>query len=91
MEYQEAKYIIDYFPRLLTEIEKDTIKYHQFGYTIGNPENDESIESKNLIQNGYEQFVINIGKRIERDSPEEYNLNKCPNCEYLTRTPYAKQ
>ena len=35
MDYQEAKYIIDNFPRLMSEIERDTIKYHHFGYKIG--------------------------------------------------------
>ena len=95
----------------MREVERDTIKYHQFGYKIGKPEHYESIESynqkkekvfskfevkendeiKNLIQNGYEQFVINIGKRIEKDSPKAYTLNQCPNCKFLARTPYAKQ
>lgn len=111
MDYQEAIYIIDYFPRLMTEVERDTIKYYRFGYKIGKPENYESLdayerkkgkvfstfgvkennETKNLIQDGFEQFVINIGKRIKEDTPEEYTLNKCPICNYLTRTPYAKQ
>jgi hypothetical protein len=111
VDYQEAKYIIDNFPRLMSEIERDTIKYHHFGYKIGKPEDSvtpqqynqkkgiifskfevkENDEIKNLIQNGYEQFVINIGNRIEKDSPEEYILNRCPNCKFIARTPYAKQ
>jgi len=111
VNYEEAKYLIDYFPRLLNEIEKDTIKYHQFGYKIGEPESYKSIQAynqkkenlyskfrikendevKNLIQNGYEEFVINIGKRIKKDSFGEYVLNRCPNCKFITRTPYAKQ
>lgn len=111
MDYQEAKYIIDNFPRLMSEIERDTIKYHHFGYKIGKSEDSvtlqqynqkkgiifskfgvkENDEIKNLIQNGYEQFVINIGNRIEKDSPEEYILNRCPNCKFIARTPYAKQ
>ena len=111
VKYQEAKYIIDHFPRLMSEIERDTIKYHHFGYKIGKPENykstqlynqkkelvfskfgvKENDEVKNLIQNGYEQFVINIGNRIEKDAFEEYTLNRCPNCKFIARTPYAKQ
>jgi len=111
VEYQEAKYIIDNFPRLMSEVEHDTIKCHHFGYKTEKSEDSvtpqqynqkkgiifskfgvkENNEIKSLIRNGYEQFVINIGNRIEKDSPEEYILNRCPNCKFIARTPYAKQ
>lgn len=56
----------------------------KFGYK----ENSELLK---MFENGYESFAIKTAKRISEDSPKEFKLNKCPNCDFLTRAPYAKQ
>ncbi|KAA3624203.1 MAG: hypothetical protein DWQ02_23360 [Bacteroidetes bacterium] len=111
MEYQEAKYIIDHFPRLMTELERKGLRQFFLSSKLGNPDRyahkkqferrkemliekfgyEEDSEFLKMFENGYETFVIKTAERISKDSPEEFKLNKCPNCDFLTRTPYAKQ
>lgn len=111
MEYQEAKYIIDNFPRLMTELERKALRQFSLSNKLGSPnkyEDKERFERRKemfkekfgykensellkMFENGYESFAIKTAKRISEDSPKEFKLNKCPNCDFLTRTPYAKQ
>jgi len=51
----------------------------------------EDPKSLKIIQEGFEQFIIKTATRIRSESKNQYCLNKCPECERLTRTPYAKQ
>jgi len=44
-----------------------------------------------LLENGYQNFVLKTAKRIERESPNEYKINRCSNCHFIARTPYANQ
>lgn len=44
-----------------------------------------------LLDNGYEEFVLKAAKRIKQDTPAGYRINRCPNCSFIARTPYAKQ
>lgn len=45
----------------------------------------------NLLQNGYEEFELEVAKRIMKEEPEKVFFNNCPVCHKLARTPYAKQ
>ena len=44
-----------------------------------------------LLDNGHEEFVLKAAERIKRETPKEYRINRCPNCSFIGRTPYAKQ
>jgi len=111
MEYQEAKYIIDYFPRLMTELERKALRQYLLSIKLGNQNDYENrerfekrkelfekrlgyVENSKLLEkfdDGYENFVLRTAQRINKDSPDEFCLNKCPKCGFITRTPYAKQ
>jgi len=45
----------------------------------------------NLLKNSYEEFQINVAKRMMNETPEKVFFNNCPKCGKLARTPYAKQ
>lgn len=51
----------------------------------------EKPEIKEFLKNGYEEFELNVAVRIMKEIPEKVFLNKCPQCNGLARTPYAKQ
>lgn len=111
MEYQEANYIITYFPRLMTTSERIANSHHLFSSKLGNPEDYKSIKhyekrkdffkKRNIItddleilkflENGYGDFVLKTAKRIKRESPNQYKVNRCSKCNLIARTPYAKQ
>lgn len=57
---------------------------NKFGY-------EEKSQLLKMFEDGYEGFAIKTAKRIKEESSREYKLNNCPNCNFLTRTPYAKQ
>ena len=44
-----------------------------------------------LLENGHENFVLKVAERIKQEAPNEYKINRCPNCSFIGRTPYAKQ
>jgi hypothetical protein len=44
-----------------------------------------------LLKFGYEQFRINFSKRIYLEHFDQLNLNLCPKCNGIARTPEAKQ
>jgi len=44
-----------------------------------------------LLDDGYKEFVLRTAKRIKKDTPNEYLINRCTNCSFIARTPYAKQ
>ncbi|WP_295222712.1 hypothetical protein [uncultured Chryseobacterium sp.] len=48
-------------------------------------------ETDNLLRNGYEEFEINVAKRIVAQTPKKIFFNNCPDCGKLARTPSAKQ
>lgn len=48
-------------------------------------------EALELLRFGYDTFVENYAKRILEEHGEELNLNLCPNCGGIARTPKAKQ
>ncbi len=44
-----------------------------------------------LLENGYDDFVLRTAERIEKENPNQYVINRCPACNFIARTPYAKQ
>ena len=56
---------------------------------------DESVYSNNdivdLIRDGYESYKIKVATRIWENHKDELDLNLCPNCGKIARTPWAQQ
>ncbi len=102
MDNETAKYIRNYFSNLMTVDEKLALKYHMYTYKSGdNPQMrkmmvdrgwiSEQPNIKEYLKEGYEEFELNIAKRIIQEAPEKIFLNNCPKCNKLARTPYARQ
>ncbi len=104
--YQELiDYIFEYCLKYYSELEIKA-KRHHFGMAkFGKyPDNTfEAIENakgrfftedqevKKLLENGYSEFMKNTATRIYKVHKDELNLNVCPKCEKIARTPSAKQ
>ena len=52
---------------------------------------DDGEEIKAMVAGGYEVFKRKVVERIYREHRHELNLNCCPKCGKITRTPWAKQ
>lgn len=44
-----------------------------------------------LLKDGYDNFERTVALRILKEYPHKIFMNKCPQCNRLARTPYAKQ
>ena len=44
-----------------------------------------------LLENGYNEFVLRAAKRIKKESSKQYTITRCSKCNFIARTPYAKQ
>ena len=86
----------------MTDDEKLALKYHMYTYKAeGNPKMrkmmvdrgwiSEQSDIKEYLKDGYEEFELNVAKRIIQEAPEKVFLNNCPKCNKLARTPYARQ
>ncbi|WP_052352618.1 hypothetical protein [Chryseobacterium oranimense] len=86
----------------MTDDEKLALKYHMYSYkTGGNPKMrkmmvdkgwiSEQPNIKEFLKDGYEEFELNVAKRIMNEVPEKVFLNNCPKCNKLARTPFARQ
>lgn len=51
----------------------------------------EDPEVLRLLKDGYDQFVHRYAQRIYNNHFNELNINKCPKCDGVARTPQAKQ
>jgi hypothetical protein len=102
MNQETANYIITYFSNLLTNIEKLALKHYRHSYkTADDPKMRRMLTDKgwistepeilDLLKNGYEEFELNIARRIMTENPEKVFLNHCSVCNLLARTPYARQ
>ncbi|CEJ69901.1 hypothetical protein BN1195_02204 [Chryseobacterium oranimense G311] len=102
MNKETANYIRNYFSNLMTDDEKLALKYHMYSYkTGGNPKMrkmmvdkgwiSEQPNIKEFLKDGYEEFELNVAKRIMNEVPEKVFLNNCPKCNKLARTPFARQ
>ena len=106
MDNDTAKYIINYFPNLLTVAERRAIKHTASGYKLQHSTSDNISLTKiykekgwltsdrtvlDLLKDGYDNFELNVATRIIEQSPEKVFFNNCPKCNKLARTPYARQ
>ncbi|SHH48021.1 hypothetical protein SAMN05421866_2907 [Chryseobacterium oranimense] len=102
MNKETANYIRNYFSNLMTDDEKLALKYHMYTYkTESNPKMrkmmvdkgwiSEQPNIKEFLKDGYEEFELNVAKRIMNEVPEKVFLNNCPKCNKLARTPFARQ
>ncbi|WP_294283763.1 hypothetical protein [uncultured Chryseobacterium sp.] len=102
MDQETAKYIIRYFGHLMTDDENAALKYQMYMYKSSDNEKQRKImvekgwisqtaETDNLLRKGYEEFEINVAKRITAQAPKDIFFNNCPKCGKLARTPSAKQ
>ena len=44
-----------------------------------------------LLDEGYASFALQTASRIKRETPDQYRINRCKECDFIARTPYAKQ
>lgn len=104
MDIQTAKYIINYFPNLLTDLERMAIRHSQSTYKLKGSENTNLIEIYrtkgwltsdqsvlDLLKESYQQFELNTANRILSQNPDKVFFNYCPKCTKLSRTPYSRQ
>jgi ribosomal protein L40E len=86
----------------MTEDENLALKYHIHTYKAeDNPQMrklmiekgwiSERQEVREFLKHGYEEFELNVARRIMKEAPEKVFLNICPKCYKLARTPYARQ
>ena len=106
MENELADYIFNYCYQFYNDKERKA-KDHHFGqFKMGHrPDDDPSEgvkkfrarfltndpEALELLRDGYQKFIINTAERIYRDHSAELELNLCPKCHKIARTPQAKQ
>jgi hypothetical protein len=102
VDLETARYIRNYFSNLLTDDEDSVLKYHMYtSKTENNPVMrklmlekgwfTEHPDIQESLKDGYEEFLVNVARRIMREVPEKVFLNYCPKCQKLARTPYARQ
>ena len=106
MDNETARYIINYFSNLLSDHEKMAIKHANSQYKLENTSGDQVKMGKvylernwlttdqsvlSLLNDGYDQFELNVATRILSQNPSKVFFNNCPKCAKLARTPYAKQ
>ena len=106
MEPELADYIFNYCYEFYNEKERKAIDHH-FGlvkkvdrYSDDLPEPFLKIKNKlltddfealELLKDGYSNFILKTAERIYHDHKAELNLNLCPQCHKIARTPQAKQ
>jgi hypothetical protein len=98
-------YIFQYCGEFYTETERKA-KDHHFGmvkfgrYPDGvHPKITQAkerflttdLEAIDLLKNGYSEFIINTATRIYKEHKNELDLNLCPRCGKIARTPRSKQ
>lgn len=104
METELADYIFNYCSQFFSENESKAYQHHVGFVKFANyPENlpllqkvkkrfvtdDPSVLS--LLEGGFPEFMKNTAERIYKDHKQELELNLCPRCEKIARTPKAKQ
>jgi len=73
------RYNPDTIPPWLLEIKRKTGQYSD----------DERI--KNMLSDGFDVFRRRVAERIYNEHRKELQLNLCPKCHKIARTPLAKQ
>ncbi|UZR98710.1 hypothetical protein [Chondrinema litorale] len=67
---------------------KDKLKKMADAYERNTSTNPKVLE---LLKNGIQEFQRRASERIFNEHFDELNLNRCPKCNGITRTPKAKQ
>ncbi len=99
---EKVSYIMNYFTKLMTDDEFLAMQRQMYLWkTEQNPQMRKIITEKGwiserpnvkeLLKNGYDEFELNVVRRIMKETPEKVFFNNCPICNKLARTPYAKQ
>ncbi len=44
-----------------------------------------------LLESGYDQFLVNLKRRVLKESPDMIYFRLCPQCEKPARSPHATQ
>lgn len=102
MDLETAKYIIEYFPNLMTQKERRALRHQRSVIKAeGNPKMEKiyrnrgfitgDIETLKLLEKGEDTFRLNVAERILEKRGSDLYLNKCPKCGFLTRTPQSRQ
>lgn len=102
MNKEIANYIKNYYGNLMTDDEKLALKHDISTSKSSNNPNMRNMMMKNgwissdskivnFLEDGYEEFELNVAKRIMAETPEKVFFNNCPKCYKLARTPKAKQ
>ena len=101
-----AEYIIDYHGSYLTEVEKAAVREVHFRAKRDSSRRSENsgvakiIEDRlmstdpaviALAEQGLESLYLQIRDRVLHDHEDQLDLNRCPKCDGLCRTPRAKQ
>jgi hypothetical protein len=105
MDSYMIDYILSYYSRFETQIEKAAMIHHEAieQLRFRNLSSDslifqmlnKRISTDNnvlqLLENGYELFRSQTAKRIFNEHKNKIYFNYCPNCKKIARTPQAKQ
>ena len=102
MTIELIEYIITYYTHLFTD--KENVAYKYYNTIIKDEESEPYVkntmlrhlgtndsETLKLLDNGYENFIKNVAKRILKEKSDDIVINNCPDCGKLARTPKAKQ
>jgi hypothetical protein len=65
------------------------IRFHKYQNEEQYLSSDEEILK--LLENGYESFKLSVVTRIWNEHKDELELNLCPKCKKIARTPWAEQ
>lgn len=106
MDIETSRYIRNYFTNLFTTNEWLALRHYMYTYKVDHAISDSSNMREHLIKkglirsepeilellkNGYNEFELNIAKRIMSETPDKVFFNNCPKCNKLARTPYTRQ
>ena len=106
-EYKEKEvlknYVLEHFYHLFTELEKLGFKAAMAEEKAKNSSSNmakmlrDRWGSKNnpdvvkALSNGYEEFREAVFQRLMNDHSNDIEINRCPKCNKIARTPRAKQ
>jgi hypothetical protein len=65
------------------------IRFHKYQNEEQYLSSDEAVLK--LLENGYENFKLSVVTRIWNEHKDELELNLCPKCKKIARTPLAEQ
>ncbi len=100
-----STYINVYCSQFYNELEREASNHHMASLKLDgfSQRNESRVKSSlrrmqtedarvlKLLEHGYTVFARNAAIRIYKDHKEELDLNYCPQCHGLARTPNARQ